>query len=667
MGAPVQGRGGKRGAANQRGNGKGRGQGRAFNGFPPPPPFGPPDMMMRPRGPFRGGMGMRPPMPMMRGGRPPMRGRPLPPPPPRMMGPRGPMMPPMRPLPPGMRPPPPGMRPPPPMMMMGPPMRGMFRGGMRGKARFPPPIPPNGFRGVNKKSKVIKKTNRPSLKNVDLTKSWVTETIKAEFAKKEELLAAAKASQKQEDWIKYREQREKCSKVYQEAEKNAGGQPEVYEFEDYAHHEDGEFDEECDIYEDESFLADSYKEATCYKENSHYQESSEIVFEESNCDEEHCNQLFSCETCDRDFSTEFHYNKHMSEHRTCNLDGCQFTAHEKVIETHIRLQHSTGLYNKIKNINTPEEIARWIEDRKRNRYRSDKKEEEKQVQEAKVKRGERIGKNDNKFGRNNYRLQKIGNGQRPLPKTKACRSSTQHSPFVKRGLPFKAKPQPSLVNMKSDWNGTMFPFRGTSSLTDVSNEEQKSDYEDDEWTAAPAKHVVKLNNALSTLMGAYMSGDDSEEEITIVKDSVMKDSPEKQVEEKKIDSVGSSSQPEIAPVVDSDGEPPTEVKIEKRPMPEPPVHMPAETNIEATAGHGVKRKRKHGKTRSNCKNNQAKTNGTDSKNTGVRKDNFPYDKFKKRKATLLEKLLENEIREERNFLLQCVRYIVENNFFQKES
>lgn len=222
MGAPIQNKGSKRGLNQRNGTGKGRGQGRQFNGSPAP--FGNPGIM-RPRVPFRGGM--RPPVPPIRGGRPPLRGRPMSGPPARMMGsgPRGLLPPVMRPLPPGMRPPPPGLRPPPPPMMMGrpplPPLHGPFRGGPRGKGRFQ-----NNFRGVNKKSKVIKKT-RPTMKNIDLTKSWVTDTIKAEFAKKDELLAVAKTSQSKEDWAKYREQREKCNKVYQAAEMEFIGQQEV--------------------------------------------------------------------------------------------------------------------------------------------------------------------------------------------------------------------------------------------------------------------------------------------------------------------------------------------------------------------------------------------------------------------------------------------------------
>lgn len=134
-----------------------------------------------------------------------------------------------RPPPPGMRPPL-GMRPPPPMMMMRPPIpppmaRGGFRGGMRGIIK-PGRFQRGGMHGPIRGGKVMKK-NRPSLKNIDLTKPWITEALKAEFAKKDELLGMAKNSQSQDDWAKYREQREKCSKIYQEAETENLGHVEV--------------------------------------------------------------------------------------------------------------------------------------------------------------------------------------------------------------------------------------------------------------------------------------------------------------------------------------------------------------------------------------------------------------------------------------------------------
>lgn len=129
---------------------------------------------------------------------------------------------------PGMRPPPPGIRPPPPpMMMMRPPVPPPLRGGfgpVRGMkpGRFQRGTNFGGVRG----GKVMKK-NRPSLKMIDLNKSWVTAAIKSAFHMKDELLAAAKQTQNQDDWAKYRDQREKCTKMYQEAEAESGGQVEV--------------------------------------------------------------------------------------------------------------------------------------------------------------------------------------------------------------------------------------------------------------------------------------------------------------------------------------------------------------------------------------------------------------------------------------------------------
>lgn len=73
-------------------------------------------------------------------------------------------------------------------------------------------MPPNKFRRVQK-GKIVGK-RRPAVKSLDLRKPWVTEGIKAEFGKKDELLKSAKATSSPDDWAKYREQREKCTQVY---------------------------------------------------------------------------------------------------------------------------------------------------------------------------------------------------------------------------------------------------------------------------------------------------------------------------------------------------------------------------------------------------------------------------------------------------------------------
>lgn len=105
----------------------------------------------------------------------------------------------------------------------------------------------------------------------------------------------------------------------------------------------------------------------------------------------------SCDVCDRHFSTVRQYQKHLEEHRTCGIDGCTFTAHEKIVDKHIEMQHITGLYDKIRNISTPEDIAQWIEDRKRKYPTKDNVQKRIQQREEMMKRGERLRKNNKPF------------------------------------------------------------------------------------------------------------------------------------------------------------------------------------------------------------------------------------------------------------------------------
>lgn len=66
--------------------------------------------------------------------------------------------------------------------------------------------------------------DRPFAKEIDLSKPWVTEAVKNEFSKKEELLKKAKESSKPEDWVSYKEQRDKCTTVYEVAKLEYIGQ-----------------------------------------------------------------------------------------------------------------------------------------------------------------------------------------------------------------------------------------------------------------------------------------------------------------------------------------------------------------------------------------------------------------------------------------------------------
>lgn len=119
-------------------------------------------------------------------------------------------------------------------------------------------------------------------------------------------------------------------------------------------------------------------------------------------------------------------NKHILFQK-CNIDGCQFIAHPKVITKHIQMQHSTGLYKKIANLNNPEEIKKWREERKK-RYPTKSNIEKKAAErKEKIERGEKMFLNcDNKkekFGANstgNYTLLTL------LIKFKTCTFLIKH-------------------------------------------------------------------------------------------------------------------------------------------------------------------------------------------------------------------------------------------------
>ena len=53
------------------------------------------------------------------------------------------------------------------------------------------------------------------------------------------------------------------------------------------------------------------------------------------------------------------------KHQTCGLDGCSFTAAAKPLEIHILHMHSSGLYNRVHQGNTPEDVAKWRAERKK--------------------------------------------------------------------------------------------------------------------------------------------------------------------------------------------------------------------------------------------------------------------------------------------------------------
>lgn len=173
------------------------------------------------------------------------------------------------------------------------------------------------------------------------------------------------------------------------------------------------------------------------------------------------------------------------------------------------------------------------------------------------------------------------------------------------------------------------PFLGTASLNEAevcekncSDADDKEQFSDSEWECSVNTSVQDVPSipvmckSLSSLMGLYASESEAEEK-TQTTSSLCQ---------------GSDSGPEEAPIL-------------RKSMDVGPVSASAPVSTTNNAENPRKRRGHH----------RSKVKPT------VETKRTPY--IPRRKLTLLQKLLSCEIRHERNVILQCIRHVVQNNFF----
>uniref|UniRef100_A0A1B6LXI7 C2H2-type domain-containing protein n=1 Tax=Graphocephala atropunctata TaxID=36148 RepID=A0A1B6LXI7_9HEMI len=373
---------------------------------------------------------------------------------------------------------------------------------------------------------------------------------------------------------------------------------------------------------------------------------------------------FYCETCDRSWQTLEKLEEHMSQHEVCGRDGCKFTGHPKVVQKHVELQHDSGLYQRIVTDN-PDDVAKWIAERK-SRFPTKENVKKKEAQhDEMINRGERIPSQGKRF----QNRPSWGNRERNV--------NPNANSFRRGGGPRQPRPPPEGTKVTLDsskwrdpdaWRGDIPKFPGTAAIMFSEEEKNKnlvenSNFSDDEdWSAKTVENVNVSNgekpfvsNVLTSLMTSYgsdMSDEDDDEKIQLP--SIMESTNSIKNINEQTELTRSQEGNDCVPKLKNEGE-----------NLAPHAHKVAEDSDSGPEESAIDREDKSNiplpSTREKeCKSQLDKTQSTETRKPNSRPQMRPF--IRKHQLSLLEKLLGNEIRKERNAILQCVHYVVNNNF-----
>ncbi|KAL0101499.1 hypothetical protein PUN28_018967 [Cardiocondyla obscurior] len=471
----------------------------------------------------------------------------------------------------------------------GPPMRPWPRG------RVPPPpqmIPPMRFRygagNGNTKGKALGNSKKVKIEELELKKPWMTDEIRNEIQRKNKLYAKAKKNKDAVEWEEFKDLRNKVTRMIRDAKNE--------------------------------YLAKHPEQAHLYPDEEPYDQRDENYVSSDDDDASHY-----CEVCDRDFLSENDLAEHKSTHMLCGIDGCKFSAHPLLVEKHINMQHRTGLYQRMKDLSTPEDIEKWIMERKKKYPTEDNIKLHKAEELEKVQRGEIIKQNFNGYTKTkkntvNTREKKRKPRRR---RTRETSKSDVRTDETYRGL----RPFPGIIILQEDGASCSDKLIAEiDSCEDINNISDEDDIPQASTLESP-KLLVINSPALPTLVADYESEDSDEgpEEVPIKK--IKTESQDNEIIESKIPEENST-------------------KVEEE-----------ISNVQSHSDLGVESNNKSEDIfakRPSKKNYEANPVIINNKNEKIL--NRYYNK-------LLEKLLSRSIQHERNLICQCVKYIIENNFF----
>ncbi|XP_063430025.1 putative uncharacterized protein DDB_G0282133 [Mytilus trossulus] len=351
---------------------------------------------------------------------------------------------------------------------------------------------------------------------------------------------------------------------------------------------------------------------------------------------------FYCDTCDRGFSQECHYTEHCGFHEKCSYTGCSFVAAPKLVKLHVQMQHKSGLAKKIWSVESQEDIEKWKEERRMKFPTTFNIEKKKAILEEKKSRGEVLEtKYFGKMKGKNFNGQQ-NNGDDACPGDKNVRGKRNRrrkKPMIEMMGDAKvpkldqSEGHEGHISDQSDKEGVDKPFitdeiKAMIKQRNTLHYKAKRTGDQDDWSKY---RIIRAQCRRLTRIEKEQLGMPTQRTKRVLEKSEAGDAEADDkseapvhVEEKTTDSVNKDVKCSISK--DEEG-------LEEQ---------------DKESWDWKRGKRKYPQRRRSDKANK-----------------FGSDVRQSLKSTpsLLEKLLANDIRHERNVILQCVHHVVKNIFF----